>query len=344
MGRNIIFFYFILAFHFTGSFQYRHITSRPSALAFAATKSNAPVEANILPCDEFVSPIMKVFIEDTDAYGIMYNGNYLRCYDRALHLSSCRIKDSERQVNESRRGVTMEHEGWSIVSMGNQKFISSPVLGGEFVIQGSLKESSEHLEAWDMQMMSPDGTTIFNQVDDLKIAKPIKNDEKETENIFSLQEILPFVFNNAESGINSRDSFTIYRDEIDAHWTGHLPLRNVLNLFERSRTIAFGGPNELQRLQNDGILAVVTSIGDCSLIDENIEVHPGQEVIVDTCCIIKRKGMIMEFYQTLESDCGSRLAQGKVTLMMINEASRRPTSKLPAWLKERMNLAEDVTL
>lgn len=28
------------------------------------------------------------YIEDTDAYGVVYNGNYLRAYDRSLHTTS----------------------------------------------------------------------------------------------------------------------------------------------------------------------------------------------------------------------------------------------------------------
>ena len=63
----------------------------------------------------FQSSPMQVYIEDTDAYGIMYNSNYLRCYDRALH-------------------ATVDHEGWAIVSVDRQKFAASPGLGQEFVI------------------------------------------------------------------------------------------------------------------------------------------------------------------------------------------------------------------
>jgi acyl-CoA thioesterase FadM len=280
----------------------------------------------------FTSPVMKVFIEDTDAYGIMYNGNYLRSYDRALHMST--VNDHMKRTSSDR--VTTQHEGWSIVSIGYQKFSSSPALGGDFIVQGTLTESSEDLEIWDMQMTSPKGDKVYNSIKDLKIAKP-----KNSGNIFSLQHIEPFSFHDYETSEGTTNTFTVYRDEIDAHWTGHIPLRGVLNLCERARSNLLGGPSDLQKLQKeDGILVVVTSIEDCSLIDENTFVHPGQSISVETSFVIKRKGMIVECYQTLKSDNhDSRLAQGKITLMMINDSTRRPTSKLPEWVKQKLGLS-----
>ena len=284
----------------------------------------------------FRSPEMKVFIEDTDAYGIMYNGNYLRSYDRALHLCTSPLVNSNN--DEATRGrVTTQDEDWSIVSMGKQSFVSAASLGGVFVVQGSLRDSSEDLEVWDLKMTSPDGDTVFNIVEDLKISK--KSDER-SENIFSLPHIEHFSFDEDESVVKGTSyTFPVHRDEIDAHWQGHLPLRNVLNYFERARSNAIGGPDSLQRLQmEDDILVVVASIGDCSLIDENKIVCPGESVSVETSYVVKRRGMIIECYQTLKGDNGSRLAQGKVTLMLIKNSTRRPTSKMPDWVKQTMGL------
>ena len=53
----------------------------------------------------FESLPMTVYLEDTDAYGIMFNTNYLRSYDRALHLTT-----SNRNLNTS---VTSQHDGWT---------------------------------------------------------------------------------------------------------------------------------------------------------------------------------------------------------------------------------------
>lgn len=308
----------------------RRIASHPAT----ATATEEKVEN----CYTFQSPEMKVFIEDTDAYGIMYNGNYLRSYDRVLHLCTSNKNngdaDDDDEATTTDR-VTTNHNDWSIVSMGNQKFVTSPALGSNFVVEGTLKYSSQDLETWDLKMTSPDGDTVFNSVQDLKIARPTGNNKAE----FSLPFVEAFSFEDGAALPGSTDTFTVYRDEFDAH-SGHLPLRNVLNLFERSRSNVLGGPDELRKLQEDhGILVVVASIGDCSLIgDEGATVQAGERVTVETWGVVKRKGMILDCYQTLKTENGGRLAQGKVTLMMINTASYRPTSNLPDWLKEILGL------
>ena len=260
-----------------------------------------------------------MYIEDTDAYGIMYNGNYLKFYDRALH-SSPEVKS-----------VLPPDGDWSIVSLEDQKFIGSPSLGSEFVIQGVLKKSlpSDNISVWDLKMTSPDGSQLFNSVSNLSVATPAKSaDSSSNAPAFEIK----------ESSARSVTSFdTIHRDELDAHLPGQLPLRIVLNLFERARSNLLGGPDDLKRLQEDhGIMVVVTKISDCTLIDEGIIVRPGQIVHIDTQGVIKRNGMIIDCFQTLRSNCGKRLAQAKITLMMINKTTKRPTSKIPDWVMEKL--------
>jgi acyl-CoA thioesterase FadM len=342
---------------------------KPSTATATATEEDSTAAMSTFTT---TSPIMQVYIEDTDAYGIMYNSNYLRSYDRALHLTANADSTSTSESNSTTtpnrstpRCLRSQHEGWSIVSMGQQRFISPPALGGDFVVQATLQDhddsdsDGDHYEVWDMAMTSPDGATVYNTVKNLQIAKPKTtnqnnngDDDGDVGNIFSLANVEAFEFDNendkeipttsnSKKTLVDTSSFTIYRDEIDAHWTGHLPLRNVLNLFERSRTNLFGGPENLRRLQDDdGVLAVVTGISDCSLIDEGILLTPGQQVTVETSLRnIKRRGMILECWQTLK--CGSsRLAQGKVTLMMLDATKRRPTAKLPVWVQQKLGLAE----
>lgn len=299
--------------------------------------SAAAIEEQTETTYTFRSPETKVFIEDTDAYGIMYNGNYLRCYDRAIHLcTSSLINELDEESKQDR--VTTQCENWSIVSMGLQKFVSSPSLGGNFVVEGTLKDSSEDLEVWDLKMTSPDGVTVFNTVQDMRIARPSERTEG---NKFSSPQIEPFSLDATESIIKGAShTCPLYRDEIDAHWTDHVPLRLVLNLFERARSNLLGGPDDLQRLQVEhDILVVVASIGECSLMDEcDTPIHPGQNLTVETSYEVKRRGMVLDCYQTLKDDKGSRLAQGLVTLMFIKNSTRRPTSKLPKWVKEGLGL------
>lgn len=298
----------------------------------------------------FTTPPMQVYIEDTDAYGIMYNSNYLRSFDRALHMTTTKYNNNYKNNNMGNRDgtnaaypISGNHEGWSIVSVANQRFGASPTLGQEFLIQGQLQRQQDTEEVWDMQLQSLDGSIVYNTVKDLKIQ--VGNGDDSSTIHSSLANIPPFDMATIQpTTIRPPDHFPVYRDEIDAHWQGHLPLRNVLNLFERSRSNALGGPEALRRLEQDPIhpvIIVVTSITDLTLVDEGTFLLPGQVVAVETAMVVKRKGMVIECYQTLRSTSSpsARLAQGKVSLMMLDAKSRRPTTKLPDWVKTLLQVS-----
>mmetsp|Transcript_22206 Transcript_22206/g.41355 ORF Transcript_22206/g.41355 Transcript_22206/m.41355 type:complete len:161 (+) Transcript_22206:1-483(+) len=154
---------------------------------------------------------------------------------------------------------------------------------------------------------------------------------------------------------------TIERDELDIQAHGLLPLRTILSYFERGRTNMFGGPNNLRKMQDeDGILAVVTSVRDLSLFwtpavaseEKNngtekdlypTMVEAGQQIVVNTAVEVKRKGMILEFHQSLSLLKEDMLiSKGRVYLMMINAETRRPTSKLPPWAWELLDVQDGV--
>jgi acyl-CoA thioesterase FadM len=267
------------------------------------------------PVVTFTSSPIRVYIEDTDAYGIIYNTNYLRMFDRVL------FTEAITGPNSKELQTVLGHD-WSVVAVGNQKFVSSPILGTEVVIQGRLSmmksifDNDDNKQArwsvWNMEMRSMDGSRLYNAVTDLVIASsPV------IEDISQLKDIIPktaFVVDDEDENENEnendnkvketakesllcRDTFRIHRDELDAHIAGQLPLRNILNYFERGRTNMFGGPNNLQRMQKeDGILAVVTSVRGLSPLWRNIDgqwrplsVKAGDEIDVTSMVEVKRK-------------------------------------------------------
>lgn len=264
----------------------------------------------------FTSSPIPVYIEDTDAYGIIYNSNYLRMFDRALFtemLSGINSKELQSVLGDD----------WSVVAMGHQKFVSSPTLGSEVIIHGQLMQRNSILDGstdnhqprwsvWTMEMRSIDGTKIYNVVKDLVIAST-----PHIEDINQLKDILPkgaLVIEDddddddgteseeevtATTKVSCHNTFRIHRDEIDIHAPGQLPLRTILSYFERGRTNMFGGPNNLQKMQQEnGILAVVTSIrglspmGKYNNIDSQcriMSVKAGDEIGVTSIVTVKRK-------------------------------------------------------
>jgi acyl-CoA thioesterase FadM len=341
-----------------------------------------------------------VYIEDTDAYGVMYNGNYLRAYDRALHTANNTGTDA-RQVNSSiNNGMNMVvDDQWSTVAVQRQKFKSSPALGETFAVTATLRAIPDGgSEMWDMNMQAATAASCDNENDDydtedvdnkqvkkatvtvyntatgVTIARPPNQQQQQQDNNKAnndntntgnrptpawLPEPPPLEpTSKAASDKEIVSTFTVFRDEFDSHLDGHLPLRSVLNLFERARSDCLGGPDQLRRLQEqDSILFVVVAIDDLSLVrwnpgtsaaatDTNTVVTPddqrrqrllsaGQQVQVTTDYVVKRSGMILECQQTAWVQ-GSRMAQGVVTLMALNAQTRRPTSKLPVWLRQEL--------
>ena len=265
--------------------------------------------------DTFTSDVMKVFIEDTDTYGVVYNANYLKFYDRALQTA--------------RSLSSIRHSDDVIVSVGNQKFRSSPSLGDEFVIEGVLNEVDEaERHIWDLSMKSVDRKTTYHSAESVVVTTPQNEQWLSQVEAFQPKE---------GSSYEMADSFVAYRDEFDPSMSSHMPLTSVLNHFERPRTNFFGGPKELRRLQEeDGIVVVVSGIKDLCLLEHDNDFLIGDTLTVKTFCEIRKGGMRSDLYQTIYTSSGTRLAQGVVTLYTLNKETFRPTSKLPQRLLDRL--------
>ena len=293
----------------------RQFLARGSSSAAAANGDTTLDTTSLVVAvgESFTSDPMKVFIEDTDAYGVVYNGNYLKFYDRALHAT--------RQTGNT----------WGddhvIVAVGNQKFKSSPALGDEYVIHGTLQALENERQIWDLSMKSLDGTTVYHVANGVVVASTTDKDWLETMDAFAESPHLMAV----------TDSFIAYRDEFDPSMRSHLPVTSVLNHFERPRSNLFGGPKELRRLQEeDGIVVVVSGIKDLCLLPHGKDSLVGDVLTVKSVYDLRKGGMRTDLYQTLYTSSGQRLAQGIVTLYTLNKETFRPTAKLPPRLLDRL--------
>ena len=220
----------------------------------------------------------------------MYNGNYIRSYERAL----------------SHVPRHNENYSWLVISVTNQKFRSSPMLGENYVIRGVRLEKDDEGEVWQLEMATTRSKTISDNGD---TEEP--DDYEEGENWIVHNSATVTILNtlyNASSfsykkkaeetasnsttlqhqkldedygGIIFEQRSIAYNDEFDTH---HfyvqnqqqrqssllpyrpyliLPIRNAMNFFERSRTNYLGGPDILRKMQlEEDILWVVTSVDD----------------------------------------------------------------------------------
>ena len=259
-----------------------------------------------------ISPPFQVYIEDTDAYGVMYNANYLRAYERALQQTNGIVKAND----------------WAVIRVEKHKFKSSPCLGGRYEVVCELKDKNDDVEQWNLIMRDVQCTSI------------VYNSALVT--IGSMERHMPPCF-PSHDGLSIENTFTPFRDEFEGCI---IPIRNQLNFFERARSNFLGGPATLRKLHEDGLVFVVTSIDQGSLIDAPPyrHSHPKSvDVLVETKFVTKRKGMILECQHTLFSvDKANgerrRIGQAIVTIMTLNATTRRPTSDLPKWLQDMMAL------
>jgi acyl-CoA thioesterase FadM len=314
---------------------------------------------------------MQVYIEDTDAYGVLYNANYLRAYERALHLASVSASSGEDQHLPPLGGGTLQHSDWFVLGVSEHKFRGSPPLGGEFFVSGQLieRECSDDdngvsgdgcIETWRLELSkSPHGnenTTIYNTAV-LTIASPTTDG-----GIPPQFHPLSPPFDRKSSGATVRSSFKPFRDEFDPNLPFRMPLRNVLNLFERARSDYLGGPDELRRMEvEDGIVWVVTAVDSCELCNigeagwesgdgddssQFVQCSPFQDVSVKTNFVAKRGGMVLVCDQTLlvpvrdeilGREKNRRLAQAQISIMALDARTRRPTRKIPKWFVDKIN-------
>ncbi len=244
----------------------------------------------------FVSPVYQVYIEDTDAYGVMYNGNYIRSYERALsHVPRHNMDYS-----------------WMVSSVTNQKFRSSPMLGDEYIIRGVRLEKDDEEEVWQLEMATTSSKTIGDKGDTGE-----EDDDDGDGNKWIIQNSATVTILNTLNNVSSfstkneagkavsinlqhkqldedyggtifEQRSIAYSDEFETHhfyvqnqqhrqsflspYRTHsiLPFRNALNFFERSRTNFLGGPDILRKMQlEEDILWVVTSVDDGKLVSMN---------------------------------------------------------------------------
>mmetsp|Transcript_6905 Transcript_6905/g.15762 ORF Transcript_6905/g.15762 Transcript_6905/m.15762 type:complete len:425 (-) Transcript_6905:83-1357(-) len=240
----------------------------------------------------FTSPTFRVYIEDTDAYGVMYNGNYIRSYERAMSHAPRKYKDAADSSSDDDNAPSQlgkeDDDRWILSFITNQKFRSSPALGEEYVIRGELAERTqrhedvnEDVEVWHLEMVT--------QTKDIDENNWIIHNSAEATFTRSTEKAatVPAV---PSSAIRSNDitklgklfeqSHVPYHDEFDMHLqlypksTGqgyHIPLRSAMNFFERSRTSYLGGPDVLRKMQvEDDILWVVIGIDDGELLLDSI--------------------------------------------------------------------------
>jgi acyl-CoA thioesterase FadM len=280
----------------------------------------------------FTSAPVKTYMEDIDAYGVMWHVNYLQAYDRALHLTLPPTHTIADAIN------VLDYPDWSIVRVNTQRFKAALRLGDEYVVSGELQSRNGHVDVdvedvWALTMYKSDDPSVVYNTATVTVARPHDNPQA----MFPNPE--PFHVKTVGSY-----NYQIHRDEFAAHLPSHIPLTSAMNIMERSRTNQLGGPDLLRKMkEEDGIIWYVVSAEDLCLVRMDKPCVPGQHVASELGVVAKRRGMILDIHHTLmltTADGGvTRMAQGKVSIMAVNEKLGKPTANIPKWCLEKLGLA-----
>lgn len=353
------------------SFCKSKLSASKEAAEDASTVVSSEVSTSSKGITSFTSPPTRLFIEDTDAYGVMYNANYIRSYERALHQFSYdyRQQNGYRNNDNVEEGGILSYSDFIMTQVTSHKFKASPMLGSEFVISAQKIDNTEPISKSD-----DENAALFGLSETWSLEmNEYNNKEEEEEEASELNVSSSKVYNTAvvtitrpprvsplyhqssslekvkfdPSSRRIENTFQLQRDEFDSHSEGILPIQTVLKLFERSRTLGLGGPQILRQMQEENnILWVVTSVDDLK-VNVGAKLESGQSVNVISRAEMKRNGMILEFQQMIEIPPNEAeaeaivAARGVVTLFAIDRLKGRPTSKIPdlvrALLEEKTN-------
>lgn len=337
---TVVVFSFLLATQtapsvaFSSAISIGRTEGRYRSTSLQLTKDNGDLNGSVLT---FTSGVHQVFIEDTDAYGVVYNGNYLKFYERALQWF--RSKEmSDRVASDNtvplKNNDNIVNDDWVLARLDKQKFKASPGLGDSYVISGTRLEASAVHEVWKMEMSQPK-----NIADDIVYNTSIITIARDPTVL-----PIPTRFDDAvgESiGNDAMNRFVVHRDELEG-LSGVLPLRSVLNYFERPRSNFFGGPSALRELQEEhNIIVVVTKIDQGSLLPCANQMRLGDEVEVQNRFVLKGRGKMCDVHQKLLMRSGELgdekiVAQAVVTLLLLDRTTGKPATRRPEWLESRL--------
>jgi acyl-CoA thioesterase FadM len=238
-----------------------------------------PTKADDTSIKTFQTKI-KTYIEDTDTYGVLYHGNYIKYYERVLrsHYNDFQYVISNIETQTFRKSPTLGEE---VTIIGQT--IHHNVDDDQYVHNGSI--------IWNLKMIRDENNELLNEATVRVLFVPSMLHNTSQQNV---QSTITVEDNNNSnrSEINIKkphiSKFIVHYDEMESFlFNSHhqnlsnshnefmnyqhikiLPIRSTLNFLERDRTNLLGGPDILEQMKTlDGIIFVVTRISDVSIFD-----------------------------------------------------------------------------
>lgn len=287
---------------------------------------------------------LNVYIEDTDAFGVVYHANYARYIERAAHELLGRQACSAAFRN---RGALLRLEQLDGVKytapalLGDRVAISLTPRGldanGRLALRAELSSSDGKglLSCADVRiaLLDAKGGTCQMRAERWKLVPSVLLPEEEQ----LLEGAQPGDEQRLQPPLLESSPFLssmLEADECDAH--GRLSLHATMRYFERHRTQFIGGPEVLAELQASGVQVVVARINGLRLLAEARTCSLGAELALRCRISLRARDTQVIFEQwLLDAGSGTPLARADVTCLCIDGASKKIVAA-PNGLRERL--------
>lgn len=287
-----------------------------------------------LHCGETCSLVQPVYIEDTDAFGVVFYANYLRFYERVV-ADFLGLPECEAAFVDS--GLL-----YGIESLGNMKFNAAACLGDELEVCCSAQglDRGGRLSFGASVVRAADGTKL-NSIDvqvgfrDRVTGLPAERWPLATPTALAEARDAPAkrVAPPAGSAAFSAQ-YRLQADELGGH--GGLTMHGALRFFERQRSALLGGPSALAELQAAGVQVVVARITRASLTASAGTASMGAPIESRCGLELKARGTKVVFDQwLLRGATDEPLAHAEVVCLCV-DVSRGGLVPVPEGIRERI--------
>lgn len=195
-----------------------------------------------------------VFIEDTDAFGMIYNANYLKLYQRAIE--------------------TLHGGAQLIVRADRMKYKIPGRMGDKLTVQSTFLRTEGEISVWEQRVLCSG-----RELNSATTQVPLNTSPRECA-----------VMNDSTDPQCATPPFRVWADECMVG--GGIDLVASLRFFERSRTLALGGPASLQRCVGEGAAIVVARVDDLALAPAARTIRPGDLVVVESAVAARGKSLV----------------------------------------------------
>ena len=251
---------------------------------------------------------LKVYIEDTDAYMVVYYGNYVRFFERAAASTLVGMTEAGRLLRHKRLGLGM-------ISADGVKYSSAAVLGDTCHVEVTSHgiDADGRLACAAALVRSEDGETLC-AASDLRLGWVDGSSSRGVETTWPASPsrvgaaapaapAAPAAL--AELGEPPAASeaplidegLRLHLDECSV--VGTLSMHAALRYFERHRTEYLGGPEALASMAGTGVNVVVARMNGVRLLDAAHRTYVGAELALRCSIQIKARGTQIVFRQWL---------------------------------------------